>query len=147
MALLATGFHGLLWLGELTFLDNSSIRDWRKVVRHHSLILRQHEYEFLLPAHKADHFFEGNRVVIRAFSLTFFDPVPIFSHYLSSRDHLFPAASTLWLTSWAEVPTRSFFLSYFCFFFSKNFGGASMRAGGATHLAQLGTPAPVQVVP
>ena len=60
MALLATGFHGLLWLGELTFPNNSSIRDWRKVVRRHSLILRQHEYEFLLPAHKADHFFEGN---------------------------------------------------------------------------------------
>ena len=54
IALLATGFHGLLRLGELTFSDNSSIRDWRKVIKCHTLIVRQHEYEFLLPVHKAD---------------------------------------------------------------------------------------------
>ena len=142
-ALLSTGFHGLLRLGELTFPDNPSIRDWRKVIRRQSLILRQHEYEFLLPAHKADRFFEGNRVLVRAFSPTLFDPVPIFFHYLSSRDRLFPLASPLWLTSKGEVPTRSFFLSCFYIFFPKSFGGASMRAGGATHLAQLKTPAQV----
>ena len=143
LALVATGFHGLLRLGELTFPDNSAIRDWRKVIRRNSLILREHEFEFLLPAHKADRFFEGNRVIIRAFSPTIFDPVPIFSRYLSSRDNLFPLASPLWLTSKGEVPTRSFFLSHFRIFFSKSFGGASMRAGGATHLAQLGTPSQV----
>ena len=60
MALLSTGFHGLLRLGELTLPDNSSIRDWRKVTQRQSLVQRQNEFEFLLPAHKADRFFEGN---------------------------------------------------------------------------------------
>jgi hypothetical protein len=143
VALLNTGFHGLLRLGELTFPDNHSIRDWRKVIRRRSLVLRQHEYEFLLPAHKADRFFEGNRVLIRAFSPTLLDPVPVFSRYLASRDRLFPAATPLWVTSKGEVPTRSFFLSRFYLFFSKLFGGASIRAGGATHLAQLGTSAQI----
>ena len=126
MALLATGFHGLLRLGELTFSDNSSIRDWRKVIKCHSLTVWQHEYKFLLPAHKADHFFEGNHVLIHAFSPELFDPVPVFFHYLTSRDRLFRAATPLWLTSTGEVPTRSFFLSHFCVFFSQNFAGASM---------------------
>ena len=139
VALLTTGFHGLLWLGELTLLDNSSIRDWRKVTRCHSLLQRPHEFEFLLPAHKADRFFEGNWVLIRAFSSSF-DPVPVFSRYLFSRDHLFPAATPLWLTFKGEVPSRSFFLSRFHLYFPKNFGGASLRSGGATHLAQLQTP-------
>lgn len=64
-AMLVTGFHGLLRLGEMTFPDDFSIRDWRKMVRCQSLILRPHEYKFLLPAHKADRFFEGNRVLIQ----------------------------------------------------------------------------------
>ena len=139
MVLLATGFHGLLRLGKLTFLDNSSIRDWHKVIKRHSLTVWQHEYKFLLPAHKADHFFEGNCVLIRVFSPELFDPVPVFFHYLTSRDHLFQATTPLWLTSTGEVPTWSFFLSCFCVFFSQNFASASMHAGGATHLTLLGT--------
>ena len=37
-ALLSTGFHGLLRLGKLTFPDNPSLRDWRKVIRRRSLL-------------------------------------------------------------------------------------------------------------
>ena len=139
MALLSTGFHRLLRLGELTLPDNSSIRDWHKVTRCQSLVQRQNEFEFLLPAHKADRFFEGNRVLIHAFSSSF-DPVPIFFCYLFSRDRLFPAATPLWLTSKGEVPSQSFFLSHFHIYFPKHFGGASLRSGGATLLAQLQTP-------
>ena len=139
VALLSTGFHGLLRLGELTLPDNSSIRDWHKVTRCQSLVQRQNEFEFLLPAHKADWFFEGNRVLIRAFSSSF-DPAPIFFRYLFSHDHLFPAATPLWLTSKGEVPSWSFFLSRFHIYFPKHFGGASLRSGGATLLVQLQTP-------
>ena len=138
--LLSTGFHGLLRLGEMTFPDNSSIRDWRKVTKRSSLVIRGHQYEFLLTAHKADRFFEGNKVVICSFSPNSFDPFSIFSRYISSRDYLFRAASPLWLTSSGSVPTRSFFMSRFRRFFPKSFAGASMRAGGASHLATLGTP-------
>jgi hypothetical protein len=139
-ALIITGFHGLLRLGDMTFPDDPNLRNWGKVTKRSSLILRNHSYQFLLPSHKADKFFEGNAVHIRAFNPTSFDPLPIFHRYLLSRDHLFPAASPLWLTSERTVPFRSFFMSCFQSLFPKSFGGASMRAGGATHLATLGTP-------
>ena len=119
VALLSTGFHGLLRLGKLTLLDNSSIRDWRKVTRRQSLVQCQNEFEFLLPAHKADRFFEGNQILIHVFSSSF-DPVPIFFHYLFLRDCLFPAATPLWLTSKGEVPSQSFFLSRFHIYFPKH---------------------------
>ena len=77
-------------------------------------------------------------MLIRAFDDSF-DPFPFFSRYLSSRDQLFPASSPLWLTSKGLIPTRSFFMSRFRIFFSKSYGGTSMRAGGATHLAKLST--------
>ena len=82
-ALLVTGFHVLLRLGELTFLDNQAIRDWRKVTRRTSLRVHSQDYKFLLPAHKADHFFEGNWVLVRSFDLTIFNPLPPFLSYLS----------------------------------------------------------------
>ena len=62
VAMLLTGFHGLLRLGELTLPDSSSIRDWRKVTQRQSLVLRHNEFEFLLPAHKANRFFEGRKL-------------------------------------------------------------------------------------
>jgi hypothetical protein len=138
-ALLITGFHGLLRLGEMTFPDSCYLRDWRKVTKRSTLVIQQHQYEFLLPGHKADRFFEGNRVLISSFSSSF-DPFPIFYCYLWSRDRLFPAASPLWLTATGHVPTRSFFMSRFRKIFPTSFAGASMRAGGATHLAFLRTP-------
>jgi hypothetical protein len=143
VTLLFSGFHGLNRLGELTFPDDPSMRDWRKVIRRSSLILQPHGYSFRLPAHKADRFFEGNKVIVCAFpsSSLPFDPVPSFLRYLLSRDTLFPASSPLWLTSAGDVPTRSFFMSRFHTVFSKSYGGASMRAGGATHLAKNRTPA------
>ena len=138
-ALLITGFHSLSRLGELTFPDNPSLRDWKKV----TLVVRDNKFEYLLPAHKADKFFEGNRVLVRSFNPSSFDPCPFLLLYLLSRDRLFLAASPFWLTASGEVPTRSFFLSYFHVFFPKSFGGASMRAGGATYLAKLGTPSQI----
>jgi hypothetical protein len=141
---LVTGFHGLLRLGDLTFPDNSSIQEWRKVTRRTTLLIRPQQYSFMLPAHKADRFFEGNKVIVSAFesfdSTPSFDPFPSFYRYLTSRDSLFPASSPLWLTSEGKIPTRSFFMSRFHALFSKSYGGASMRAGGATHLAKNHTP-------
>jgi hypothetical protein len=142
IAILLTGFHGLLCLGEMTFPDDTSIHDWRKVSKRSTVLVHRASYEFVLPGHKADKTFEGNRVVICALCCAL-NPCPLFSQYLSSRDHLFPASSPLWLTSSGCVPTRSYFLSRFRLFFPKSFAGASLRSGGATLLAMQGTPAPV----
>ena len=138
-ALITTGFHGLLCLGELTFPDNRYIGDWCKITKRSSLSTWPHQYKSLLTAHKADCFFEGNKVLICSFPSSI-DPCPIFYRYLSSRDHLFPASSPLWLTSKGCVPTCSFFMSCLRRLLPKSYAGASMCAGGTTYLASLGTP-------
>ena len=142
VAILYTGFHGLLRLGEMTFPDDASIRDWWKVIKRSSLVLTTHSYEFILPAHKADKTFEGNKVIVCALCSAL-DPQSLFLLYLSSRDRLFPASSPLWLTSHGFVPTRFFFMSRLRLYFPKVFAGASLRSGGATLLAEQGTPAPI----
>jgi len=123
-ALLVTGFHVLSHLGELTFPDNPSIHDWWKVSKRSSLIIRDNEYKYLLPAHKADRFFEGNQVLIGSFNLSVFDPYPSFLAYLSSRDRLFFVGVTAVAHShgWCTNP---FLLSLvFSCLFSKIIGGS-----------------------
>ena len=58
-----------------------------------------------------------------------------------SRDRLFAVASPLWLTSSGAVPTRSFFLARLRLFVpDMSVAGQSLRAGGATFLAELRVP-------
>ena len=139
-ALITTGFHSLLHLGELTFPNNCYIQDWHKITKRSSLSTWPHQYKFLLPAHKADHFFEGNKVLICPFPSSSIDPCPIFYCYLSSCNRLFPAASPLWLTSKGHVLTHSFFMSCLHCLLPKSYTGTSMCARGTTYLASLGTP-------
>jgi hypothetical protein len=137
VAMIMTGFFGLLRLGEMTFPDDSSLRNWKKVTRRNTVKVSDSHYEFLLPGHKADRFFEGNKIIIMAqrFGL---HPKLHFSHYLTSRDLLHPIASPFWLTAAGTVPTRSFFISRLRLFFQSDVAGQSMRAGGATALAEHG---------
>lgn len=60
LAMLFTGFSSLLRLGEMTFLDDNTLHNWKKVIQRASVHVRQDGYEFFLPGHKADRFFEGN---------------------------------------------------------------------------------------
>jgi hypothetical protein len=139
VAMLLTGFFGLMRLGELAFPDDKSLRNWRKVTRRTSVQVTDDFYSFLLPAHKADQFFEGNRILIRARQFRH-NPLAHFVSYLRARDAAFPLASPLWLTEAGEVPTRSFFINRLRRHFTKDVAGHSMRAGGATSLAEHGTP-------
>jgi hypothetical protein len=137
VAMLVTGFFGLLRLGEMTFPDDRTLRNWRKVTRRSSVRISADYYSFLLPAHKADQFFEGNRVVVRAYQIRH-NPLVHFLSYLSARDAAFPLASPLWLTERGEIPTRSFFVNRLKRHFDSDISGHSMRAGGATSLAENG---------
>jgi hypothetical protein len=139
VSMLITGFFGLLRLGELTFPDNKSLRNWKKVTRRDTVHISETQYEFTLPGHKADRFFEGNRIIILAQRFTH-SPLLHFSNYLSSRDRLFPVSSPLWLMANGSIPTRSFFICRLRLFFSRDVAGQSMRAGGATALAENGVP-------
>ncbi len=75
LALLITGFNGLLRLVELSMPDAKKQCNWRKIVWQASVEWITLGYLFLLPAHKADTMFEGNKVIIPANT---FDPLPIF---------------------------------------------------------------------
>jgi len=139
VSMLLTGFFALMRLGELTFPDDKSIRDWRKVIKRSSVHTNSDLYEFHLPHHKADRYFEGNRIIVRAQQFRH-NPLFHFKKYLNLRDTSFPASSPLWLTAAGQVPTRSFFTRRMRIFFDKSIAGQSMRAGGATSLAENGVP-------
>ena len=64
-SILLTGFHGLMRLGELTWPDRKDLHDYRKIIMRNSVHVNSESYEFYLPGHKGDRFFEGNRVIIR----------------------------------------------------------------------------------
>ena len=108
VTMLLTGFFALLCLGELCFPDDKSIRDWRKLVKRASVIIHEDFYKFLLPHHKADHYFEGNHVIMHKDQFQH-DPLFHFHAYLDSRDRLFLLTAPLWLTEGGQVPSRSFF--------------------------------------
>ena len=141
--MLLTGFFALMRLGELTFPDEFRLRNWRKVTKRSSVVVTAEQYEFLLPAHKADRFFEGNRIIIKKAPYCTIDPLPIFRDYLTSRDERFPLSSPLWVLHSGAVPTRQFFIGRLRHFFDRDVAGQSMRAGGATSLAEHGVAPPI----
>ena len=138
--LLITGFFALMRLGELTFPNDTKLRNWRKISKRSSVIVSQDQYQFHLPSHKADPFFEGNTIIVKEKQYCNINPVSIFTNYLSSRDHLHPFSSPLWIKENGSVPTRNFFISRLRRYFEKDIAGQSMRAGGATSLAEHGVP-------
>ncbi|PPQ85330.1 hypothetical protein CVT26_001096 [Gymnopilus dilepis] len=138
-AILTTSFHGMLRLGESVQPDRAALRDSRKVILRSTVTVSTSSFAFLLPTHKADRLFEGNRVLINMTS-TPDDPFSPFTSYLSSRDSRFPLNPELWLKEDGTVPTRRWFINRLHSFFSGNIGGHSLRAGGATAYASAGIP-------
>jgi hypothetical protein len=136
---LLSGFFALHRLGELTIPDDKSLVDHRKITKRTSVKVTNDYYSYFLNSHKADKTFEGNTVIVQRHHIAI-DPLFHFKKYLSSRDHLFPFASDLWLRADGSRPTRSFFMSRLKLFFDSDVAGQSMRAGGATSLAESGVP-------
>ena len=138
--MLLTGFFALMRLGELSFPNDISLRNWKKVTKWSTVTVSPDQYAFHLPFHKADPFFEGNHVIIKSLQYCDINPLSAFNTYLESRDQKFPLLSPLWLTSKGAVPTRQFFITRLRCYFDKDVAGQSMRAGGATSLAENGVP-------
>ena len=139
LAILLTGFHGLLRLGELTWPDNSNLRDYRKVIMRSSVQINPKSFQFTLPGHKADRLFEGSRILIQSTELPD-DAWRAFTKFITMRDRRFALRPELWLTECGSIPTRSWFLTRFHRHFSGNVGGHSLRAGGTTALAEASIP-------
>lgn len=66
------------------------------------------------------------------------DLCPAMRHYIQSRDSLFPLNPELWLKSDGTIPTQSWFINRLHSYFPSDIAGQSMRAGGATALAEAG---------
>ena len=111
-AILLTGFHALMRLGELVFPDKRDLRNYRKLSLRHTIQVSvlPLQFSFFLPSHKGDRTFEGNTILVQRTNATT-DPYSPFLAYLNSRDALFPLHPELWLTSRASVPMRHWFLS------------------------------------
>lgn len=139
LMLLSVGFFGLLRLGELTDSNDHRLRNRRKTIRRDSLCFKDNTARFILPASKTDKFFAGNEVIVKH-NDHHNDPVTALHTYVSQRDRFFPNLPWLWLTSQGCPPSRSWFLNRFHLHFDKRFGGHSLRAGGATLLAQHNVP-------
>ena len=126
-------------LGELTVSDDKSLFNRRKITSQTLVSLSNNDYRFFLPSHKADKFFEGNNVIIQR-HFGSIDPLTFFKKYLKSRNHLFPFSPDLWLQADGSHPSQPFFICRMRLFFSDDVASQSMRAGGATSLAESGIP-------
>lgn len=139
VAIVLTGFHVLMRLGELTWPEDKSLRNWDKVTKCASVQWHDKAFEIFLPSHKADQFFEGNRVIVQQNNLPT-DPHTRFLKYLRSRNSHFPIHPALWLRADGSIPTRTFVTRRFALVFDKSISGQSLRSGGATSLAEAGVP-------
>lgn len=128
---LCIGFFALMCLGELTWPDNMELWDPRKLTKQNSITVNLTSFQFFLPGHKANRFFEGNTIILCPNPFPC-NPMTLFMAYLESCDHLFPLSSPLWLNENGAVPTRLFFIWRLRVFFDSDVGGQSMRAGGVT---------------
>jgi len=139
IAQLLTGFFALFHLGEMTYPDNPELCDPRKVTKCNSVWLSDTSFQFFLPGHKANRFFEGNRIIVWK-NHRIFDPHKFFTAYLCIWDDKFPLSSPLWLKSEGVVPTHSFFIKRLHRFFNSDTARQSLQAGGTTSLAENGVP-------
>ena len=96
-ALVLTGFHALMRLGELIFPDKKNLRNYRKISLWNLVSVLPGHYSFFLPSHKANCFFEGNTILVQRLN-TPTDPYKLFVAYVNSRDNCFPLHPKLWLT-------------------------------------------------
>ncbi|TDL16581.1 hypothetical protein BD410DRAFT_700292, partial [Rickenella mellea] len=139
LAMILQGFVTLIRLGEMTWPDNPSLQSWRRVPMRTSLFITATHISYVLPAHKADRYYEGSKLLVQH-NNTKHDPYHPFLRYLLFRDKRFPANPELWLREDGSVPLRSWFLRRLGLHFPNNISGHSIRSGGATALAQAGVP-------
>lgn len=139
LTLLLCGFSGLHRLGELTDSDNPKLRNSAKTIRRASVREGGDHFTYVLPGNKTDAVFEGSKIVVTRFRGAP-DPRVHFLTYLKSRDAKFRLYPQLWLKADGSVPTRPWFLKRMKHYVVGDYAGQSLRAGGATALAEAGAP-------
>lgn len=134
--IMACGFYGCHRIGELIVPNQKSLFDWRKIIKRASLKFELERAGYRLPYHKADPFYQGTDILFTSQKVG--NPVTLLQEYCSARDRLHGARPALFICAGGSLPTRAWFESMFYAVVSKEFGGHSTRAGGATFYADLG---------
>jgi integrase len=140
LVMFLTAFRALLRLGELVSPDNPKLSSSRKRIMRSTVVISQDSFSFTLPYHKADRFYTGSKVLVCSRPNSTDDVFPWFQKYVIRRDKMFPFVPDLWLRGDGSSPTRSWFLNRLSEFFDKSVSGHSLRAGGATAMAEDGCP-------
>lgn len=134
--IISCGFYGCHRIGELTVPNQLSLRDWRKIIKRASLSLEAQRAGYRLPYHKADPFYQGTDILFTPQKIA--NPVRLLKEYCSARDKLHGARAALFICQDGSLPTRAWFEAKFFAVVGKEFGGHSIRSGGATFFAGLG---------
>jgi hypothetical protein len=134
--ILSCCFYACHRSGELVQKNSKDLFDWRKVIQRDSLVFTAGRVQYHLPYHKADPFYRGTDILHHAQDVA--DPVALLSEYVSRRDTLHLGRLALFIREDGSHPGRSWFDRRFFSLLSREFGGHSARAGGATFYASLG---------
>src|SRR5882724_10841874 len=129
IAIVFSLFHTLLQLRETTQPDSASKHSFWKVTLRHSVKLTRSTFSFILPMHKADHFFESSMILIQSLPGRLCPWQP-FMDYLTARNTHFPFHAQLWLWSTGEVPTYSWVVSKLKIVLGSNVASHSLCSGG-----------------
>jgi hypothetical protein len=134
--IISCSFYGCHRTGELVLKNDSTLRDWRKIIKRASLHTSSGRAGYHLPYHKGDRFYRGTDILFSSQEIA--DPVSLLRDYRSRRDAVHGARAALFIRENGSHPTRSWFEKKFFVVLDRSFGGHSPRAGGATFYANLG---------
>lgn len=90
---------------------------------------------YCLPYHKADHFYRGTDILFTSQNIT--SPVGLMKEYIGLCDALHGSKSALFIQEDGSVPTGYWFDQKLFTLVSREYGGHSGHAGGATFYASL----------
>lgn len=137
VTLASVAFYGLCRLGEVVWPDAKAYQLWRKVIKRTDITLEVGRAVVHLPYMKNDRFYHGSDITLTPFNRST-NPVSLLRRYLLWRDEKHPGHPALFVMEGGEVPTRAWFLERFRAWCGEQYAGHSLRAGGATFLAEMG---------
>ena len=136
ITILSCSFYGCHRIGELVQKNDKFLFNWRKIIKHASLIFSDHRAQYCLPYHKSDLFYHGTDILFTSQDIV--DPVTLLADYVAHHNKLHGATASLFLCEDGSQPTCSWFDAKFFSLLDHSFRGHSARAGGATFYACLG---------
>src|SRR5271169_2955378 len=129
-------FYGCHRSGELVLKNAKDELDWRKIIKRGSLVFDSNHVTYRLPYHKTDRFYQGTDILFSVQHVA--DPVLLLKSYVSRHDKIHGARAALFIRKDGSLPNRMWFDTKFFAILDRQYGGHSLRAGGATFYASLG---------